>query len=200
MVRLAASSAWKAVSSYVKPLTVTIFPEDSTFCSSDSGCSCGRADSASSCFAGSVCCTCAEAQAHKASVKTIASNNARYFFITFPFFSRCVFHQLKINIKIISQIYRQEKAPGEVKRKTFVGIIKICCAFLVRFADKRRNSEPHKEVLSLENQHLFMFKTPCGDMKTRDVRTNSIPGGSFRIGLRSATIQPSVNTLNPIQS
>ena len=72
--------------------------------------------------------------------------------------------------------------------------------FFVRFADKRRSSEPHKEVLSLENQHLFMFKTPCGDMKTRDVRTNSIPGGSFRMGLRSATIQPSVNTLNPIQS
>lgn len=72
--------------------------------------------------------------------------------------------------------------------------------FFVRFADKRRSSEPHKEVLSLENQHLFMFKTPCGDMKTRDVRTKSIPGGSFRMGLRSATIQPSVNTLNPIQS
>ena len=50
--------------------------------------------------------------------------------------------------------------------------------FFVRFADKRRSSEPHKEVLSLENQHLFMFKTPCGDMKTRDVRTNSIPGGA----------------------
>lgn len=72
--------------------------------------------------------------------------------------------------------------------------------FFVRFADKRRSSEPHKEVLSLENQHLFMFKTPCGDMKTRDVRTKNIPRGSFRMGLWSATIQPSVNTLNPIQS
>ena len=79
-------------------------------------------------------------------------------------------------------------------------IDKNMLCFFVRFADKRRSSEPHKEVLSLENQHLFMFKTPCGDMKTRDVRTNSIPGGSFRMGLRSATIQPSVNTLNPIQS
>ena len=75
-------------------------------------------------------------------------------------------------------MHRKEKAPGEVKRKTFVGIIKICCVFLVRFADKRRNSEPHREVFPLENQHLFMLKTPCGDMKTRDVRTKASPGGA----------------------
>ena len=100
-----------------------------------------------------------------------------------------------------SAMHRQEKAPGEVKRKIFVGIIKICYVYLVRFADKRRNSEPHGEVSYLENQPLFMFKTPCGDMKTRNALTKSIPPGSFRMGLQSATIQPSVNTQyqpNPI--
>ena len=46
----------------------------------------------------------------------------------------------------------------------------------------------------LKNSAFFPRKTPCGDMKTRDVRTKNIPRGSFRMGLRSAKIQPSVNT------